>query len=423
MLCNPKNPSTNLETAFVIVFGRGLKSNPLGNLLTNAKTKIYIGLKNSKFCKSQVFIFDKVILLDNLNDYEKLKEVVVENMISPDSTRIAITEYEACLSAARLREELGIPGPTTADIARFIDKDIMKQIAVKGGIKIPKYAIFSKEMYFEDPVGYMNHLEELIGYSMFIKPLKDTGSSNVFNVNNRSELETVLATIGQLEHEFEIDEYLDGTCFSLQGIIIQDQLKFFSCGRYSSPSHKFDSNTPYGLITEPPESHTYRRMQEYLNTVVEAFKPWDDNNMFCQVYLTKNDEIVLIEVENRRAGSLSPEMLNYQHGFNTETIGLDLQFGSVVKLPLYVAVPSYELYGAWVTYRASNFIEGKNALPKNIKSKVFVNWLCQDGAYPSALKSSGQHSASVLLIGDNFDELEKDFQTFIEWVPYVTRNE
>lgn len=423
MLCNPKDTVDTIETAFVIVFANVLKSNPLGNLLTRAKTKIYIGVKSKDFNKNQLLAFDKVILLDDAKDYDKLRAIVVENLVDPSLTRIAITEYRACLFAARLREELGIPGPKIADVTRFTDKHVMKQISMKAGLKVPKYVIFNRNKYNESQKCYITEIEEAIGYPMFIKPIKDTASHNIFDVKTPYDLQNALIEMNKLDGDFEIDECINGTLFTLQGIVVNDQLQFFRCGKYSSPSHKFGPNTPYGLIFEHPESPIYKMMLDYLNRIIDVYGPWQDSPMFCQAYLTTDNQIIMIEVENRKPGNMTVEMLMHQIGINTELVGIDLQLGCSVKLPLYEPMIPYEFYGAWVTYKTLKEIVTKNALPKNIQSKAMVNWLANDGTVPCLSQASSSHSAYVILINKSYEDLERDFRVFNNWEPYILKEE
>lgn len=423
MQCIPKFPANTLDTAFVIVFANTLKTNPLPNMLTRARQTIYIGVKSPDFVQSQLVQFDKIILLEGLIDYERLRAIVAEHISDPEKTRIAITEYRACMLAARLREEFGIPGSRTADVLRFIDKGVMKKRAIDNGIRVPKYVIYDREAYLSSPEQYIASLERDIGYPIFIKPTCETACQNVFDVGDKSQLISALTQMATLDIELEIDECIQGTLFSLQGIVCNDKLQHFRCGRYSNPSHLFGVDRPYGLIHEHPQSTIYARMFEYLNKVVAAFAPWQDGPMFAQAYLSNKNEIVFVETENRKAGNLTVDMTARQCGVNIEMVCIDMHLGSTVRLPEFEPFTPYERYGAWVTYRTLSRIKSKSAVPANTTSRLFIDWMCNDGSVPKLKCASSSHSAYVVLINDSFEALERDFEAFVKWTPYVTEND
>lgn len=423
MDCTPQDMPEKIDTAIVIVFAPTLKSKTLGNLLTKAKNKVYIGVESKEFNKAQLLVFDKVVLLKDYRDYDKLKEVVMAHMTEPDLTRIAITEYRAIAAAARLRAELGIPGPRIDELAKFIDKETMKAKAIEGGVRVPKFTVFDRERYANNAEEYTDSLETALGYPMFIRPTCDTASQNTFKASSRFELLSVLAEINKLGNKFEIDEYIEGVLFSLQAVVVSNRLQFFRCGRYSSPSHKFSPEIPYGLIYDSPGSDLYTMMFDYLSRIMTVYTPWQDNVLFCQCYLTKNKEIVLIEVENRRSGNMNSQTLELQCGINTETVGIDLQLGSPVRLPHYDPLAPYDQHGAWMTYKTQGKIQEKNALPKNVTSRVHVQWLYNNGTVLNLANSSSSHSATVILINDDFEVLQKDFEAFQKWTPYLTEPE
>ena len=85
--------------------------------------------------------------------------------------------------AARMREELGLPGMTVAETVPFRDKEKMKQVLDAAGIRTPRHASATT-------VAGVREAAERIGYPLIVKPIAGAGSADTYRVDSAAELPT-----------------------------------------------------------------------------------------------------------------------------------------------------------------------------------------------------------------------------------------
>lgn len=94
--------------------------------------------------------------------------------------------WEPCIElAAKLREQLDLPGMRYVDAVAFRDKAIMKERLVAAGLRVPHFARASTaSMVWE--------AAERIGYPLIIKPIAGAGSKDTYRVEDPKGLQAVL---------------------------------------------------------------------------------------------------------------------------------------------------------------------------------------------------------------------------------------
>ena len=128
------------------------------------------------------------------------------------------------LVAARLREELGIPGMSVADTQLYRDKELMKQALDQAGIRTPRHFRARTASECRDAA-------ERIGFPIIIKPIAGAGSADTHRVNSASELEAVLPRLHHVE-ELSVEEFIDGEEFTFDTISIEGEIAYFNIAWY-----------------------------------------------------------------------------------------------------------------------------------------------------------------------------------------------
>ena len=90
--------------------------------------------------------------------------------------------------AARIREDLGLPGMTIEQTLPFRDKERMKQVLDAAGIRTPRHASTST-------VQQVWEAAERIGYPLIVKPIAGAGSADTYRVDSPPELADVLPMV------------------------------------------------------------------------------------------------------------------------------------------------------------------------------------------------------------------------------------
>jgi carbamoylphosphate synthase large subunit len=108
---------------------------------------------------------------------------------SPGHTRIDMVEclWEPyMLLAARLREDLGLPGLTVAQTVPFRDKERMKQLLDAAGLRTPWHTQART-------VADVRAAAERVGYPLIVKPVDGAGSADTYRAGSAAELDAILA--------------------------------------------------------------------------------------------------------------------------------------------------------------------------------------------------------------------------------------
>ena len=103
-------------------------------------------------------------------------ELAVVDQVRALNERVRIDRVECLwevgmILAARIREALGLPGPTVEQTIPFRDKEVMKRKLDEAGIRTPRHA----RAFTADDV---RQATDTIGYPIIIKPIAGAGSAD-----------------------------------------------------------------------------------------------------------------------------------------------------------------------------------------------------------------------------------------------------
>ena len=122
------------------------------------------------------------------------------------------------LLAARLREELGLPGLTVAQTVPFRDKERMKQLLDAAGLRTPRH----------DATGTVAGVwaaAERIGFPLIVKPVDGAGSADTYRADSAAELDAVLPMLRHVP-QVSVEEFIDGQEFTYDTICAGGQVLF-----------------------------------------------------------------------------------------------------------------------------------------------------------------------------------------------------
>jgi hypothetical protein len=155
---------------------------------------------------------------------------------------VAVTE-RLLLPAARLREELGIPGPSMAETLLFRDKLAMKRYLRERGVRVPDCAPFSldavEELWRTHPV-------------LVVKPRMGAGSEGISVLRRREDLAQVLAASSGRQAELEVEAFVSGPLFHVDSVVQEGKVVAATAGRYLDATTSYRTLTPLRGIAVPP---------------------------------------------------------------------------------------------------------------------------------------------------------------------------
>src|SRR5215467_2633094 len=89
------------------------------------------------------------------------------------------------LLAARLREELGLPGMTVTQTFPFRDKELMKQVLGAAGVRTPGHEA-------ADTVAGVWAAAERLEYPLIVKPIAGAGAADTYRADSAADLDALL---------------------------------------------------------------------------------------------------------------------------------------------------------------------------------------------------------------------------------------
>ena len=135
-----------------------------------------------------------------------------------DLDRVECLWEPGVVLAAKLRTRLGLPGQSVEQAVAFRDKETMKQVLDRAGIRTPHHhrAASRAEVLVA---------AERIGYPLIVKPIAGAGSADTYLVAGPGELERALSAVRHVP-EVSVEEYIDGEEYTYDTICADGRVLF-----------------------------------------------------------------------------------------------------------------------------------------------------------------------------------------------------
>lgn len=209
------------------------------------------------------------------------------------------------LLAARLREELGLPGLTVAQTVPFRDKERMKQLLDAAGLRTPRH----------DATGTVAGVwaaAERIGFPLIVKPVDGAGSTDTYRADSAAELDAVLPMLRHVP-QVSVEEFIDGQEFTYDTICAGGQVLFENiCWYRPRPliikMHEWISPTTMALRDlDAPDLQAGRA----LGAAVLKTLGFRDGFTHMEWYRKDDGEVVFGEIGARPPGARTVDVMNY----------------------------------------------------------------------------------------------------------------
>jgi formate-dependent phosphoribosylglycinamide formyltransferase (GAR transformylase) len=207
--------------------------------------------------------------------------------------------------AARLREQLGLPGLTVAQTVPFRDKERMKQLLDAAGLRTPWHVA-------AQTVAEVWAAAERTGYPLIVKPIDGAGSADTYRANSAAELDAILPSLRHLPR-VSVEEFIDGEEFTYDTICVGGRVLMENICQYH----------PRPLLT---------KMHEWISPITLALRDLDapglqggralgaevlrvlgfrDGFTHMEWYRKADGEVVFGEIGARPPGARTVDVMNY----------------------------------------------------------------------------------------------------------------
>ncbi len=126
--------------------------------------------------------------------------------------------------AARLRTVLGVPGMGVEQATTFRDKESMKQVLDKAGVRTPRHARARSTQEVMEA-------KERIGFPLIIKPIAGAGSADTYPVRGDEDLKEALELTRHVP-EVSVEEYIEGEEFTFDTVCAEGEILFHNVAWY-----------------------------------------------------------------------------------------------------------------------------------------------------------------------------------------------
>lgn len=207
--------------------------------------------------------------------------------------------------AARLREGLGVPGQDVAHAIPFRDKEAMKQVLDRAGIRTPRHARASSE-------GQVREAAERIGFPVILKPIAGAGSADTHRCDDRPALERALQATRHVT-EVSVEEFIDGEEFTFDTICAGGRIQFENVSWYRPRPLIARQNEWVASQTIALKDLSAPRLQGGIAMGRKVIQALEFGTGFTHMewYLTHKGETVFGEIGGRAPGARSTDIMNY----------------------------------------------------------------------------------------------------------------
>jgi biotin carboxylase len=207
--------------------------------------------------------------------------------------------------AARLREELGLPGLTVAQTIPFRDKERMKQLLDAAGLRTPWHTEART-------VAEVWAAAERVGYPLIVKPIDGAGSADTYRADSAGELDAILPMIRHVP-QVSVEEFVDGEEFTYDTICAGGQVLVENICQYHprpllTKMHEWISPVTLALRDlDAPGLQGGRA----LGTSVIAALGFTSGFTHMEWYRKADGEVVFGEIGARPPGARTVDVMNY----------------------------------------------------------------------------------------------------------------
>jgi hypothetical protein len=126
--------------------------------------------------------------------------------------------------AAKLRARLGCPGLTVEQATWFRDKETMKQVLDRAGIRTPHHYRARTKQEVRDAA-------QRIGFPTIVKPIAGAGSADTYTLRSNEDLEQALAALQHID-EVSVEEFIEGEEFTYDTVCAGGRVLFQNVAWY-----------------------------------------------------------------------------------------------------------------------------------------------------------------------------------------------
>lgn len=212
--------------------------------------------------------------------------------------------------AARVREAYGVPGLNVAQTVPLRDKEEMKQVLDRAGIRTPRHARART-------TGEVWAAAERIGYPLIVKPIAGAGATNTYPVGDAGELERIIPLLRSVD-EVSVEEFIEGEELTFDTVCANGEVFYYNMSWYRPRPLDGKLNewiSPQAIALRDVEAPALAGGRRMGFAVLEALG-LENGFTHMEWYLTASGEAVFGEIGGRPPGARMVDLMNFSCDFD-----------------------------------------------------------------------------------------------------------
>ena len=207
--------------------------------------------------------------------------------------------------AARLREQLGLPGMSVDTVRGFRDKQLMKERVAAAGLRVPRARRVGS-------VAELWPALEYVGYPAIVKPISGAGSADTYKLESVADAQQIVARLRHVD-EAICEEFIEGPEYTYDTASVAGVPAYESVTRYFPNALEMRSHewiSPIMLsVRDLDQPHIQAGMQ--LGRAALTALGMGDGMTHMEWFHTPSGEVVFGEVACRPGGACVVDQMNY----------------------------------------------------------------------------------------------------------------
>ncbi|TAK77705.1 MAG: ATP-grasp domain-containing protein [Gammaproteobacteria bacterium] len=332
-------------------------------------------------------------------EIKPLRSILENELKITKNINIVCSDEFNLLNAGRLRREYGLAGHTDEELLLYRDKIKMKERLIQNGIRVPRFRLLQKRDAYKK-------IREEIGSVFIIKPLDSCGSHGIYPIHNENDFVQFGIKSGNYSGSFEVEEFIQGDLYHVDSLVKSNVIEFICANEYTCPNHDFTKGKVLGSI---PLEENHPLCDRLIIFARKCLKTLGANNLVnhTELFVTKDNEIIFLEISARPPGGL----LNLTHNINFGVNLMNEDFFMQSGIHLDIESDKYNKYAFFAIFplQAGTIVKLNN--PK-VNSRVDVTWHVKEGdfIYQEYCSNIVNKAAHAIFYNDNKNTLREDFE-------------
>jgi len=207
--------------------------------------------------------------------------------------------------AARLRQELDLPGLTVAQTVPFRDKERMKQLIDAAGLRTPGHEA-------TETVAGVWAAAERLGFPLIVKPIAGAGSADTYRADSAAELDAILPMLRHVPR-VSVEEFVDAEEFTYDTICAEGRVLFENiCWYLPRPllTKLHERISPIQVALRDLDAPDLKDGRA-LGAAVLQVLGFRDGFTHMEWYRTADGEVVFGEIAARPPGARMVDLMNF----------------------------------------------------------------------------------------------------------------